>query len=253
MLTHDNTKATVRKVGQELTPTIIFPIRTLVIMRFIVNNCGEEVGWLGTVDNPRENCYIVTDIHVPSQEVNGGTCELTPEGLFELYEDLIKQDKEEDAEKIRFWGHSHCNGGVTPSQQDEVQSLEMLKNNGDFLIRGICNKEGKMSVSFFDAKMRHAFDNIPWLSDDGVDRNEIKALYKPIIDKNVKEFKEISRTTVSGNPGNIIAPSDNHISMNQYFSRRANHLFNNFHNKGKRETDGNKAEKTNFTLVKTKS
>ena len=186
MLIREETEARARRIGKTLQPLIQFSLKTLATIRYIVDNVDTEVGWLGTVDKINDNHYVVKDIFLPKQDVNGGTCELNDEGLFELYEQLTNSGREDDLDKIRFWGHSHGNGGVSPSGQDEEQAIEMLKNNTDYLIRAIANKSGKMAISYFNYSKQYAIDNVLWQMNDGVNHDEIKKEFEPLIKENVK-------------------------------------------------------------------
>lgn len=197
MLSHENKKATARLIGTVTEPRIIFTLKVIATMEYIVSKVSTEVGWLGLVDKISDHVYLVKEIFLPPQEVNGGTCELTGDGLFALYEKLIEDGREADADKIRFWGHSHANGGVGPSGQDEEQAIEMLKNNQDYLIRAIANKSGHMAVTYFNMPKSIAVDNVNWYTDDGIDRKEIADTFEPLIKDNIKTLSYSTNTRVN--------------------------------------------------------
>ena len=135
-----------------------------------------EVGVFGFVDEPEPNVYLIRDIFYPKHsEAAGATCEISPEGEAMMAEWLMTNGRENDISKARFWGHSHVNMGVSPSGQDEIQSIERMNRNQSYLIRGIFNKEGLLSISFYDYHNKRRFDNIKWETDVDNDDAAIRA------------------------------------------------------------------------------
>lgn len=186
IFSNTQTQRNIRSFGTtEGDPKIIFKYKSLVMMKKIVDKLDKEVGWLGIVERVGDHTYIVSDIHVPKQEANGATCEITPEGLAELVSTLPG----EQVDKVRLWGHSHGKGGVFASAQDDTQAMETLKNCQDYLIRVICNQAGVMSVSFFDYVNKKIYENINWFYDDGIDHKAMEKEIGETIEKNVKDFK----------------------------------------------------------------
>lgn len=74
-------------------------------MDLIIHSVDTEIGWLGKVERSPNGVFLITDVYVPKQEVNGGTCEITEEGLAELATDIIDNEGLEEANKLRIWGH----------------------------------------------------------------------------------------------------------------------------------------------------
>lgn len=139
-------------------------------MQIIVEECSQEVGWLGFIEevwNEEGNkitCYYLKDVILLKQEVNGATCELDKTAVAELYESYyLNGDPKEIAiaESILLWGHSHVNMGVLPSSQDDKQVLEFGKNN-PYFFRLIANKKGEMEIDFYDFENNLKHKNIPW-------------------------------------------------------------------------------------------
>ena len=167
-------------------PKIIFPAETLAIMKFIVDTVPEEVGWLGYIEQSGDN-IIVKDIYIPGQHAHGTTCELDEgDPLTKICLQVVAEGK--DPSNIKFWAHSHGNGGVWPSGQDKTQSMAMMKDLGDFMVRAICNKSGVMSVAYYDNINKRIVENIAWYINDGIDHAAIEAKFGPIIKENVKQF-----------------------------------------------------------------
>jgi len=183
-----DSKMEIRYLEDKDVPKIIFTPKILAVMKYIVDNVNDEVGWLGAVEVIGNN-YTITDIYLPRQEVNGATCELAPEGMQELAQWMIDNGHAEKVDKVHFWGHSHVNMGVTPSHQDCQQSEEKLRDfGGTFFIRAICNKAGLMSVAFYDGTNKRIIENAIWYIQDGVDRKAIADTYGPQIKENVKKL-----------------------------------------------------------------
>lgn len=135
----------------------------LAKMFVYVDECSDEIGWLGTVKQINEKYYIIEDVFLFDQNVHGTTTEITPEGLSEFAEELLKrEDGLEIWNNLKMWGHSHVNMSVTPSGQDDKQMKEFGEIGHDWFIRLICNKKGDMKLDFFDYKHGIAFLDVPW-------------------------------------------------------------------------------------------
>lgn len=202
-------------------PEVIFTPKSLAVMKYIVDNVSDEVGWLGVVESYPNNKFLVTDIYIPNQGVHGTTCELMPDGLSILAEHLMATGKEDDVSKIRLWGHSHVNMGVTPSGQDLNDAIRLANDCGNFFIRVICNKSGLMSVAFYDMVNERWIENIPWAIFDGVDRKEIADIYGPMIKENVKKLDTFNKTVSPINDYQQDAHSDC-LYGDEWFEQRWN-------------------------------
>jgi hypothetical protein len=151
---------------------------------------SHEVGVFGFVDELPDNVYVVRDIFYPKHsEANGATCEISPEGETLMAEWLMSHNREADLSKVKFWGHSHVDMGVGPSTQDEDQSIKRMNMNESYLIRGIFNKAGLLSISFYDYVNKRRFDNIKWESDEDEDDKAIRAKIIELKAINMPEVK----------------------------------------------------------------
>lgn len=216
-------------------PKIIFPAKVIAIMEHIVKNVSDEVGWLGAVEQ-KDNAYWITDIYLPKQEVNGGTCELAPDGMHDLCDWMIKNGHEDKVNRVHFWGHSHVNMSVQPSGQDLQQSEEKLRDfGGTFFIRAICNKSGEMSVAFYDGVNKRRIENIEWYIYDGVDRKAISDIYGKLIESNVKKL-------VYPPPTNLAENNNIDERWNTYENRDTHYLEDRFNKSSKH------GRKTHVTL-----
>lgn len=145
-------------------PTVRIPFNILEEIKFIVAHESEEIGWYGTVKELPDNIYEIGEIFIPEQERNGGTCELSAEGLNNITSEIIKnpklsnEEKEDKINSIAFWGHSHVNFGVSPSSQD-IDNAK--KHSGKpYLIAARFNKAGNIRIDFFDFKRGLLFNDV---------------------------------------------------------------------------------------------
>lgn len=151
-----------------------------LMIQTIVEKSKEEVGWLSCVDKSIEDgiiTYNINKVYVPKQDVHAVTCEITDEGLQELYEGFILSGQDEIVNKLRCWGHSHVNMGVSPSSQDETQFLE-FSQNCDFFIRLIVNKQDDINISILDKENNLIIDNLDL--EVYYENNELKKLYSEL-------------------------------------------------------------------------
>lgn len=142
----------------EGTPELYFTPLAIQKMQVYVDKCQDEVGWLGSVAKYAGEKYLCTDVHLLHQEVNGGTTEITPEGLVLFAEEIGFEEMAD----VHLWGHSHVNMGVSASGQDESQ-MSLFEDNGiQWFFRIICNKRGSISVSYYNYKESYIVDDCPW-------------------------------------------------------------------------------------------
>lgn len=107
--------------------------------------CEKEIGWLGFVKHFDGIGYLITDVVLLKQEVNGTTTEIDPEGLLDFWEQT-PIDKQQD---IKIWGHSHVNMSPSPSGQDDSQ-MDYFKDGNPWFIRLITNKKGDMNITIYN-------------------------------------------------------------------------------------------------------
>jgi hypothetical protein len=163
------TTYTILKPEVRVAPNIVFSSTSIRWMQALVDAHQDEIGWFGIVDERSDKSYFIRDIFYPKhQEANSATCEISPEGEALMAAWLLDHGRESDLSKVRLWGHSHHNMGVSPSSQDDIQSMEKIERNKSYLIRVICNKSHEMSVSFYDYVNQVRFDNIKWSVEDDV-------------------------------------------------------------------------------------
>lgn len=149
-------------VIESLTPRIYISQDALVKMYHFVQECAQEIGWLGTVEQKGRN-YLIKDVFLFDQEVHATTTEITPEGLSSFAEELLaKPEGLMIWNSMRMWGHSHVNMGITPSGQDDSQMNEFRNTGHDSFIRLIANKKGDLKVDLYDYLNGVKFLDVPW-------------------------------------------------------------------------------------------
>lgn len=152
-----NTKPSISRIlttPDPTPPTVYYTVEAHASIEYIVNKCPTEIGWLGLVEDVPGG-YMITQIYIPEQEVTATTTEIETEGMANLFMHLIEQGV--DTSKVRYWGHSHVNMGVSPSTRDEDQIADYLETSPLF-IRGIYNKKGVSKVDVFDVTQGFVFE-----------------------------------------------------------------------------------------------
>ncbi len=152
------------KVIQTAIPRVGISADALAKMYIYVQECSDEIGWLGTVQALESGKhFIIDDVYLFDQDVHGATTEITPEGLAEFGEALLSQPDGVDIwNRMQLWGHSHVNRAINPSGQDDKQMQEFANIGHDFFIRLICNKKGDMKVDFYNYKQGITYLDVPW-------------------------------------------------------------------------------------------
>ncbi len=144
-------------------PTIILSRRAHQDMWLLVDEVTTEVGWLGSASRLNNGNYYIDRIYLPTQEVHATTTELTPQGLADLAMDIATRPGGlEEANRLRFWGHSHVNMGTDPSGQDDDQ-VQLFKDNGcEWFIRGIFNKRRRAQFDLYLFTLGFTCTDVAW-------------------------------------------------------------------------------------------
>ena len=115
----------------------------------LVMNRNLEVGWHGVarrLENPAE--FIVEDVLVFPQKVTSASTE--PEDAdYVNWQDSLNT---EIFNKVRLYGHSHVNMGVSPSSTDIKYRADLLTDVDDFYVFQIFNKKGYISSQVYDVR-----------------------------------------------------------------------------------------------------
>lgn len=156
------------KVGvvKEFAPRIGVKSDAIAKMFIYVNECKDEVGWLGTANyNEKERFITIEDVYLFDQEVHATTTEITPEGLSDFAQELLSMGDEgmEIWNNLKMWGHSHVNMSVSPSGQDDRQMETFREGGHDWFIRLIANKKGDMKLDLYDYNSGIVYLDLPWV------------------------------------------------------------------------------------------
>ena len=161
MFKSTTTKPTVQ-VLDKCIPAIYINPDALVKMQLFVDGCDDEIGWLGTAYKNKDY-ILIDDVFLFDQDVHSTTTEITPEGLSNFAEELLKQsDGVEVWNNMKVWGHSHVRMSVSPSGQDNSQMETFSENGHDWFIRIIANKNGAMRVDLYEYTLGIIYNDLTW-------------------------------------------------------------------------------------------
>jgi len=164
-------------------PIVRYTPHVQKVIHTLVQRCGKEVGWLGTVQKTADG-YLIDAIYVPEQVVSGTETDIDNDALGALALEIMDQGK--DPGTLYYWGHSHVNMGVGPSGQDERQVAEYLDNCPVF-IREIRNKAGASKVDVYDVNAGVVFQCVTTEVQQSSDDSAFYKQMDELIKANVKE------------------------------------------------------------------
>jgi hypothetical protein len=213
---------TITPIGTTQMPTVYYTRDAWTKMWKIVELCPEEVGWLGMVDKTETGDYLITEIFLLEQEVSGVTTDIESDAVANLAVDL--ESRGLDSTKLRFWGHSHVNMGVSPSGTDENQTNEYIEHC-DFFIRGIYNKKMEAKVDVFDMNHKLVYQKVDHaVKDDRYDAAWLKELKDEIAAKVKKRvYAQPAYNGYGGLRNNQAIPA---AQMNQQFKNQRDQYLN---------------------------
>lgn len=169
-------RTTTVKVLDRFLPNIIINPDALVKMQIFVENCTEEVGWLGTAyKSEKSNTIMIDDMFLFDQEVHSTTTEITPEGLTTFGEAILAETNGMEIwNNLKVWGHSHVNMTVSPSGQDNSQMETFAEGGHDWFIRIIANKRGEMCLDLYNYEQGIIYNDLPWTESVSAEEMEIE-------------------------------------------------------------------------------
>lgn len=173
------------EIIQAVSPKVLIMQSAADKMDIIIENSAKEVGWLCEVIECEDKTYLINDVFILEQDVHATTTEINTAGLTKFADELLaREDGVEVWNRIRGWGHSHVNMGVSPSGQDNAQMNLFTANGCEYFIRLIANKKGIMEIAFFDYRVGVNYSDVPWsiAQDEYVVEidEQIEKLYKEI-------------------------------------------------------------------------
>lgn len=116
-----------------------------------------EVGWHGTVNRQDDNTFVITDIFVYPQTVDGVNVNTDQEE----YQKWLMEFDDEKYNFLRMQGHSHVNMSVHPSTTDTTCWESILKqiDDGDYYIFMIWNKRLEHTIKVYDLKLNVLYED----------------------------------------------------------------------------------------------
>ena len=178
-------------------PKVVISAEALTKMQLYVEGCTTEIGWLGTAVKEGNNYYIL-DTYLFAQEVHSTTTEITPEGLSNFGEEILKrEDGMQIWNNLKVWGHSHVNMAVSPSGQDDSQMNTFKDGGHDWFIRIIGNKSGDLKIDIYNYELGVIYNDIKFYIGLSKEELAIKEAIEDLEDELVKikaertkEYKE---------------------------------------------------------------
>ncbi len=199
-MTFKNTKTNVSvKVFEKCVPNVIINPDALTKMHLYVDECADEIGWLGTAyKDEKKNIIYISDVFLFDQEVHSTTTEISPEGLNEFGEKLLLQPNGMDIwNNLKVWGHSHVNMSTSSSSQDDKQMETFVEGGHDWFIRIIANKSGELNLDLYSYDLGVIYNSLPWVEhgteEEIVIEGKIAALYEELAELQkirIEKFKD---------------------------------------------------------------
>lgn len=149
-------------LGQK--PRVLVTPHALTQLFHLADIAHGEVGCLGICDR-EGNDFIISEIFLFRQVIEGMSNTITTEGLAEFAQTLIA-DRGDAAfdiiNRIRFWGHSHATLGTEPSPQDNRTMNDLADCGHDFFVRAIFNRNGRIQFTIYFFSLNIKVSDVSW-------------------------------------------------------------------------------------------
>lgn len=145
------------------SPKILILPEAYQIMQLYVELAPHEVGWVGTVTRTAGGDFIIDQTFLLEQEVGPAHTDLTGRDLDAVTRELLNKGAEEEANRLRFWGHSHVHFGAFPSGTDENTMAKRYDEEFPWYVRGILNKLGDARFDIFFYDQGVSIRDVPWV------------------------------------------------------------------------------------------
>lgn len=217
MLHRENKETTYEKLSlKEVYAPKIFIVDDVAIqMAAYTKETDIEVAWLLFVKehlNEDTNEYIIYDTMLLEQECSATNADLTEEGLQTCLQKIIEENRTDEVDNIRGWGHSHVNMSVTPSKTDD-DTFEEYYNKCSYFIRLITNKKGETRIDFIDREKEIKFESLEWKikytnEQEGLQKlyyehinaiNEIETKLEKLLEDKYEKIKEKTKKQIEKN------------------------------------------------------
>lgn len=147
-------------------PQVLVQPEALQDMGILVAQLQEdEVGWMMGVRRLPHLRFLVTEIYLLDQEVSPVTTELEADAMAALAEDLLARDAQDGGSRyaeLRGWGHCHPGESTAPSSTDDEQTEKHVERVGDYYLRLIVNRQGRMEWTLFLPQSGLEIRDVPW-------------------------------------------------------------------------------------------
>lgn len=126
-------------------------------MVLLINGFDTEIAWHGTVRRAADDCFIIKDIFVYPQEVDGANANTDQE----KYQQWMMHLDDETYNDLHMQAHSHVNMSTFASQTDVTHQEEIIAQLGDqdFYIFMIWNKRLERNIRIFDRITNTLYEN----------------------------------------------------------------------------------------------
>lgn len=145
-----------------LNPFVWIEPKALEKMYHLTDLSNEEVSWIGHATQIKEFEFKIHDIFMGEQQNGAAHSDISPLGVATIMSELIADGRKEAASNLRFLGHSHVNMEVGASSIDQSTLEELSQTKVPWILRGICNKKGKLSLTLLIEEFSIKVTNVPW-------------------------------------------------------------------------------------------
>lgn len=158
-------------------------------IKYWVDLAPEEVSGLGLVRRDTDGAYHVRDAYLLKQKNTSSFTDIDDNAVHELILELLKQDEEDEGsrlEDLKFWWHSHVDGSVSWSSQDDYNVATKLfgedldphvkKPLMPWFLSSVFNKRGDVNTRLDVAQ--------PWLTINKVPHQ----INSPPLSEEIKQF-----------------------------------------------------------------
>ena len=137
--------------------TILFTQKAYCRMQALVDYYDTEVGWYGLVEKLDDKLYLVYDVKICKQYVNGGKVDTEDKDTLEFFNSLT----DDEAEHMHFQAHSHVKMSTQASGIDLQNQADVVRNMGKsgFYIFQIWNKSNDINTYLYDLDNNVFYDH----------------------------------------------------------------------------------------------
>lgn len=136
---------------------IIYTQQAYMRMRSLVDYFDTEVSWYGLVSKLDDKTYLIYDVKICKQYVDGAKVDTEDDDTLEFFNNLT----DDEAEHMHFQAHSHVNMSTSASAVDLQNQSDVIRNIGKtgFYIFQIWNKKEEISTYLYDLDNNIFYDS----------------------------------------------------------------------------------------------